>query len=129
MPDQQPNILVAAGSEECGCLLENLQKLGAVTATQSLSETLQRLKSEDFDVLFCAWEMNGGTWADLLNELRHEGIDLPTVVYYHCGGEAEWMKTLEAGAFDLLAPPFDRYKLAVLLEHVMASREHVKQVA
>lgn len=129
MLTRQPNILFVTGNTECGCLLENLSALGAVTTTQTLPETLRQLKSGDFDVLFCAWEFRGGAWADLLASLKRHGLELPTVIFYRCGGEAEWMKALQAGAFDLLAPPFDLYKLRVLLEHAMTSGGHVQQVA
>lgn len=129
MLTRQPKILLLAGNTECGCLLKNLETLGAVAVTQNLPETLRLIKSGDFDILFAAWEFSDGTWANLMASLKRQGIQLPTVIFYHCGGEAEWMKTLQAGAFDLLAPPFDFYKLTVLLEHALASGEHIQQVA
>ena len=129
MLSRKPNILVAAGNSECGCLVKHLKALGNVTETWTVAETLQHFKSREFDVLFCAWEIQDGTWSDLMEVLQNEKLQLPTIVYYHCGGEAEWTEALDHGAFDLIVPPFDPYKLTVLLEHAMASREHVQQVA
>ena len=125
----QPNILVIAGSSECTCLIEKLVGLGAVTSVLTAEEALRSLKSEDFDVAFCAWELDGATWQDLLRSLKTHRVEVPVIIYYHCGGEAEWMKALEAGAFDMLAPPFDRCQLSALLEQATSSAERAKQLA
>jgi DNA-binding NtrC family response regulator len=127
--ESKPKVLVVLGGRECECLQANLQELSQVVVASGLEEALGKLRSERYDAVFSAWELQGGTWSDFVSSLREQGIHVPAIVYYHCAGEAEWMKALDGGAFDLLAPPFDKYKLAVVLEHVMASRRGLAAVA
>jgi DNA-binding NtrC family response regulator len=129
MTRMKPRVLVAVGGDECGCLVSSLSALANVELGRSLEETVRKLQSSDFDVLFCAWNIGGGTWADVLRVQENLHIELPTVVYYHCGGEREWTRALAAGAFDLLVPPFEADKLNKLLEHALVFGQRQKQVA
>lgn len=124
-----PKILVVTGSDECPCLIDNLRPLGEVVVASGMKEGLSRLQNGDIDVLFSAWNIQDGNWRDLLAGLRQQGNSVPAVVYYHCAGEADWMSVLQEGAFDLLAPPFDPYKLSVVLEHAVASQNCAKSAA
>jgi DNA-binding NtrC family response regulator len=114
-----PKILLMAGDYECGSLEESLHGLAEITIAQSIHETLHTLNSDDFDVLFCPWEIKGCRWSDFTGLLKNVHPSLPIVIYYHCGGEPEWTEVLEAGAFDLLAPPFERERLESLLENAV----------
>ena len=127
--ERMPKVLVVDGGQECGCLQSNLQELSEVVLVSGLDEAVGKLRTEQFDAVFSAWELADGTWADLMAALREQGVEVPAIVFYHCAGEAEWMKALDAGAFDLLAPPFDKYKLSVVLEHALASRQCLAAVA
>lgn len=126
---KQPKILVVAGKGECQCLVRNLQELGSVVVAEDLQAAVNRLQHDEIDVVFSAWDLAGGRWTDLLATMRVQGVDVPTIVYYHCAGEAEWARSLKEGAFDLLAPPFDPYKLSITLEHALASRVRLPSVA
>lgn len=127
--EKLPNVLVVLGAQECGCLVKHLEELGSVAVAGNLDEAMQALRKGDFDAVFSAWEFAGGRWPELMTALKEANIRVPAIVYYHCAGEREWMQALEAGAFDLLAPPFDKYKLSVVLEHARASREPMAAVA
>lgn len=124
-----PKVLVVLGSQECGCLVENLRELGEVVTATGVDEAMQALRQEEFDAVFSAWQFPQGVWSDLLAALQSERISVPAILYYHCADEREWLQALEAGAFDLLAPPFDKYKLSVVLEHARSSRPHMAAVA
>lgn len=127
---RKPRILVVSGKDDCGCLISSLQTLGQVEVATSLGEAIGRIQAENFDVVFSAWDLEGGNWSDLLTAAKEKGVNSPvSVVYYHCAGEDEWMDALQAGAFDLLAPPFDPYKLSVVLEHALASKQDLASVA
>jgi DNA-binding NtrC family response regulator len=115
-----PRVLLISGDCECGSLEENLHGLAEITITQSINETLHTLNSVAFDVLFCPWEIKGCRWSDFTGSLKNLHPNLPLVIYYHCGGEPEWTEVLEAGAFDLVAPPFEPEKLESLLENAVA---------
>jgi DNA-binding NtrC family response regulator len=129
MQVRTPNILLVEGVAECQCLREKLEAFGEVTVAENLQQALMRLGTGTFDVIFCAWDIRGGSWGDLMAAINDRIEDIPTVIYYHCGGENEWMKTLQSGAFDLLVPPFDDYKLTVLMEHALATSARRTQVA
>jgi DNA-binding NtrC family response regulator len=115
MRNNLPKVLLIAGDCECGSLEENLHGLAEITIAQSIHETLHTLNSDDFDVLFCPWEIKGCGWSDFTGLLKNVRPGLPIVIYYHCGGEPEWTEVLEAGAFDLLAPPFKRQKAGIVI--------------
>jgi DNA-binding NtrC family response regulator len=125
----EPNILLVSGPSECSCLMSNLSSLGNVTTAQNLDEAIARLKNEQFDVLFCAWDIAGKSWDELLGMLKRMKVAVPAVVYYRCGGEQEWLRALDAGAFDFLVPPFQRHELQLLLERAVASTHPRKAVA
>ena len=124
-----PKVLVVVGSQECGCLVKHLQELRQVVTAAGLDEAMQALRKTEFEAVFSPWEFVGGNWSDLMASLHKEEVRVPAIFYYHCAGEGEWMQALEAGAFDLLVPPYDKYKLSVVLEHARASQQHVAAVA
>jgi DNA-binding NtrC family response regulator len=127
--ENPPKVLVVLGSQECGCLVQNLRELSEVVTATGMDEAMQALRREEFDAVFSAWEIPGGLWSELLTALQSEKMSVPAILYYHCADEREWLQALEAGAFDLLAPPFDKYKLSVVLEHARSSRRRMAAVA
>jgi len=122
MTQAYPNILLV-GSDPDGSLLgEMLTHYAAVTRVEGISEALANLETKDYDVLFCQWEIAEESWKSILQEIQKRGREMPVIVFSHCGGEREWTQVLEAGAFDLLVPPYRSYQILTVLEHALASR-------
>src|SRR5689334_3511453 len=71
--------------------------------------------------IVCPWLFHGGTWQTVLTEAQVHCPDTPVIVYRHDGSEQEWLQVLAAGAFDLLAAPFNKISVLSLIEHAAAT--------
>ena len=118
------NILLLASEEkESAAIRELLRGHVVLTCAQSLRELRALLQKSDYDAVFCSWAFHAGTWSEVLDVVREESPEVPTIVLSRVGAEQEWVEALEAGAFDLLAPPFRERSLLAVLEQASASRE------
>ena len=117
-----PKVVMLNGDVDDSQMAEMLTGLARVTRVERISEAIPQLESGDCDVLFCPWQPGEGTWRDALEEVRKRQFGVPVVVFCHCGGEHEWTEALKAGAFDLLAPPYDSHRVRELLEHAVECR-------
>jgi DNA-binding NtrC family response regulator len=122
-----PKVLLLGSDEDWFALEELLAQHAVVTGVRSVSEALAELAKEDYDVLFC--QRNTATWRTVLAELRNRRAELPVIVFCHSGGEGEWVEALEAGAFDLLAPPYNHDRIVAALESALASQSRLVAVA
>jgi DNA-binding NtrC family response regulator len=99
------------------------------TAITCVARNLQQLQNclaeDDPDVVFCGWSCGGGasTWHDVLARVQNTRPNLPVVIYSRTGGETEWIRVLEAGAFDLIAPPYQKRSVLPVLEQAIASHQ------
>jgi len=118
-------VLLLGGDEDWSVLEEMLAQYAVVTGVGKVSDALALLKEEDYDVLFCQGELADGTWRTVLEEIQNRRLEVPVIVFCHCGGEREWIEVLEAGAFDLLVPPYSAYQTMAVLEHALASRRRI----
>lgn len=82
-----------------------------------------RLQGNTYDVVLCGWSFDGSTSKDVLRQVQQQYPDLPVVVFCRTGGEVEWIKVLEAGAFDLLAAPYGEPGVLPVLEQAVRSYE------
>jgi len=117
-----PKVVMLGGDPDDFQVAEMLARLAAVTRVEKISEAISQLERGDCDVLFCPWHPAEGTWRDVLEEMHKRQLEVPVVVFCHCGGEHEWTEVLNAGAFDLLAPPYESHQIRELLEHALESR-------
>jgi DNA-binding NtrC family response regulator len=108
-----------SGDRDDSQMGEMLAQEATVTRVNRISEAIAQLEKGDYDVLFCPWHTADGTWRDVLEEMHKRLLETPVVVFCHCGGEHEWTEVLNAGAFDLLAPPYDSHQVRELLEHAV----------
>ncbi len=86
------------------------------------------LKRGDFDAVFCGWSFHSGSletgkWSDVLDIVADTVPGLPVVVLSSISESDEWIQALEAGAFDLLIPPYEERGVLAMLEHAALSRE------
>jgi DNA-binding NtrC family response regulator len=117
-----PKVVMIAGDPDDFQVAEVLARLAAVTRVERTAEAMLQLESGDCDVLFCPWQPAEGTWRDVLDTVHKWHVGIPVVVFCHCGGEHEWTEVLNAGAFDLLVPPYESHQVRELLEHALESR-------
>lgn len=117
--------IILLGPDETGngILRRLLAKHATVRCARNLPEVLTLLKTESYDVLFCNWFFDRSTWRQALEEVHKRFPGLPTIVVYHSAEESDWIEVLNAGGFDLLAPPYDDRLVADVLEHAAMSRE------
>ena len=102
---------------------EMLAPHALLTFACNIRETQELLEASRYDAVFCAWSLCEGTWNDVLKELRHSSPDLPIIIVSRAAGEQQWVQVLEAGAFDLLGPPYREPLVLSVLEQAVASRE------
>ena len=121
---QHPNVvLLSTDKSETAVLQQILREHVMLTAAGNLRELRFHLENNDYDALFCAWSFHSGTWHDALEEVRKWHPDLPVIILSRIAEEKEWVQVLEAGAFDLLVPPYQERMVLAVLEQASASRE------
>ena len=119
-----PKVLLLSSDEAEACKWEELLRENAILKiARNLDELRSNLESDAYDALFCSWSFHMGTWHDALGQLHLRCPDLPVVIFSGAGGEQEWVKVLEAGAFDFLVAPYQKRTVIPVLEQAVASYE------
>jgi len=116
-------LLLSTDKTEAAVLQEVLAEHLLLTPAASLSEVMFLLATSSYDALFCTWSFHSGTWVDAVDNVSRWQPDLPVIILSRTAEEREWVQVLEAGAFDLLVPPFQEEALLAVLEQASASRE------
>ena len=120
----QPKVLLISNGEAESNLLEQvLRKHAALHSVRDLAELEHLLDGVAFEVVFCGWTFDGGTWMDALGKVQQCNPDLPVVIFSRSGGEREWVEVLEAGAFDLFNAPYGLPDIRAVLEQAIDSYE------
>jgi len=119
------NSVLWLGNDEAvsGALRELLAKHVIVKSVRDIPGALSVLEDGDYIALFCAWTSHFGTWREAVREVLKRFPELPIIVVYHAADEKAWVDVLNAGAFDLLAPPYSERMVLALLEQAVLSRE------
>ena len=123
MTETRNVILFSAGEHESATLQRILSEHASLVSVSTLPELLDFLKNNDCDAVFCGWTHHTDTWRTVLELLQIRYPNLPVIVFHRTGGEVEWIQALEAGAFDLLVPPYLKGTVIPLLEHAVATRD------
>ena len=119
-----PKVLLLSSDEtETRKLEEVLLEYAILRRAGNLAELQSKLEGEAYDAVFCGWSFHTGTWNDALGQVRQRCPDLPVVIFSETGDEREWVKVLEAGAFDLLIAPYQKHTVIPILEQAAASYE------
>ena len=119
---RQPNVLLLSTDQtETAQLQRLLGEHAILTPVARRSELRSLLERRDYDAVFCGWSFQGGTWNEVLHDVRESHPELPVVIFSRTGGEQEWVKVLEAGAFDLLIAPYQKRTVIPILEQAVAS--------
>jgi DNA-binding NtrC family response regulator len=118
-----PNVILLSASERETAELERI--LGRHVTLTPVSDPIQLeslLEAGDYDAVFCGWTFPRATWHDVVQDLRELRPDLPVIVLAPAPDVRQWADVLEAGAFDLLIPPYEDRAVLATLEHASVSR-------
>ncbi len=117
-----PHIGLVTGSDAQAAALERLLQGHAVlTHARSICEFLNLWRTEQFDALFCEWSFGSGDWKEDLQVVRLNHPALPVIFLAGDQGQKEWVEVIEAGAFDLLTPPYNAQSLLAVMAQAAAS--------
>ena len=117
-----PNVLLlTSDAREAAELQRLLSRYVVLTCAGTLEELLELLENGRYDALFCAWSFDSGTWKEALQEVQKRYPGIPLIVLSPCGAEREWLEVLDAGAFDLLAMPYQERMFLAVIEQAGAS--------
>lgn len=84
-----------------------LQRSGlAPLAVASVPEAMNVLACEEVRVVFCAAELDGGSYRDLIRKLKAAKQRVPVVVVSRLGEWNEYLDAIGFGEFDCVAPPY-----------------------
>ena len=121
---RSPKVLLLSTNEtETALLLDILQEHAVVTPAGSLGELDVLLRSTSYDALFCAWSFQRGTWKEAVENIQESHPGMPVIVLSSSPLNREWAEVLEAGAFDLLVPPYEKQSVLAVLEQASASQD------
>jgi DNA-binding NtrC family response regulator len=121
-----PKVLVLGSDPDASFLVEILAQFAAVTKLEKIPRVFKPLEGENYDAVFCPWESPEATWRTVLEQIQSLRLELPMIVFCHCGGEREWTEVLEAGAFDFLVPPYSSSQILALLDGALACGHGMK---
>ena len=116
-------LLLNSNPEETLLLVLILSQHVDLTLVQNLSEVQEVLAESRYDAAFCGWTFQSGTWEEALKDVQRYNPDLPVIIFRQTGNERDWVKVLEAGAFDLLLAPYEQRAFLAVLEQAVASTD------
>ena len=119
---QEPNILLVASEPEVIAIMQHVFRgKAALTCVESIAEVGWSLSARQHHLLFWNCSIHDGQWTNVLAAVKRVHPDLPVIILSRTASDSEWVDVLEAGAFDLLGPPYTETKLLAVMEHAFAS--------
>lgn len=87
------------GGSDLVCVLERSDTLRAAAAV---------LRRQQFAVVICEYDLLPGSWQDVLAMISELPFPSSLIVTSRLADERKWAESLNLGAYDLLAKPFDK---------------------
>ncbi len=107
-------LLVDDEEELVSTLVERLEIRGIeASAVLNGTEALERVNSEDFDVVVLDVRLKGEDGIEVMEEMQRRGLSIPVILLTGHMSEETSIKGLEAGAVDYVVKPVD---IKVLIE-------------
>jgi len=78
-------------------------------------EALNKLKSFDFDMIFCDLQMPGLDGMDFLKEVKKYSPRVPVIIFTAYGTIGRAVEAMKYGAYDFIEKPVDTEKLKLML--------------
>ena len=116
-------LLLSSDDEESRNWEEIFREHATLHRVSNLAELQSMLQDNVYDALFCGWKFASGTWNEALWQAHQQCPDLPVVIFNGTGDEREWVKVLDAGAFDLLVAPYQKRTVLPVMEQAVTSYE------
>ena len=91
-------------------------------------ETLQRVRSEDWDILLLDISLPDGSGIDLVAEISAHHPNTPTAVITAFGNVEAAVDALRAGAFDFVSKPVDLAVLRGLVQRALDLNQRRRDV-
>jgi len=112
-------MVVHQNSETLASLKSALERQGvSILQADSRARAIQMLGGQNpAPLVFTDTELPDGTWADILAEAERAAQPVNVIVVARVVDTRFYLKTIETGAFDFIAPPF----VATDLEYVVRS--------
>ena len=122
------NILVAEDSPTNQVLIKSLLERSGlqVTIAEDGNETLQKVLTQQFDLIFMDMMMPHMNGYQVAKELRKKGIKTPVIAVTANAMKGDDKKCLEAGCDDYLAKPIDRRELFKMLDKYLSPTSQEK---
>jgi two-component system, NtrC family, response regulator PilR len=95
----------------------------APVSAASVLGAMTRLATEDVVVVFCAAELEDGSYGELVRELKLANWKVPVVVVFRLGDWKEYLEAIRLGAFDCIAPPYRHSEIARIIGTVLREQE------
>ncbi len=117
----QPSVLVACNDCESRCALAGiLAGLGLdIVFASSIGQAREILLGQPIRLVLCEDILPDGSFHDVLHALKFAGLRVPLVVCSLLGEWDEYLKAMEAGAFDFIAPPFRPTELQSIVNSIL----------
>jgi len=90
-------------------------------------EALEKLRNEDFDLVFCDIKMPGMDGLEMLDKVQAEGIDVPVIMISGHGNIETAVDSIKKGAFDFIQKPLDLNRILVTIRNGLDKKELQKE--
>jgi DNA-binding response OmpR family regulator len=85
-------------------------------------DAIDQLERADRCIIFCARELEDGSWKDILDHLKLTAAPSMLVVTSSRADDDLWAEVLNLGGYEVLAKPFDAHEVKHLLVTAYLSR-------
>jgi DNA-binding NtrC family response regulator len=114
-------LLLTCDQSERMALERILNPYADLVSVCSQEEMESALETAEFDAVLSARLLCTSGWSDVVEAVGRRCPDVPVIVLSRTAGEQEWVEVLDAGAFDLLGPPYYDRTVLPVLEHAVVS--------
>lgn len=119
-------IMIASGSDEVrqglSDLLQGYHLDSLVVPSLQAAKTL--LATRRIAVILCSFALEGGTYRDLLTEVKHKTLGIPVVVAstpVTSDEYRDYLASVNSGAFDFVCHPYQQKELDRILRLALAA--------
>jgi DNA-binding NtrC family response regulator len=119
----RPTVLLLTDSDVETTILESiLSEQVNLHSVTTLAQFNERLRSGEYNGLFCAWFFADGTWTDCIDSVQSARPGMPVIVFRETAGEAQWAEVVKQGAMALLTAPYSKHEVVWALNSIIRRR-------
>jgi len=115
------NVLCVDSEAAAGVMLEDaLTRIGHQAAlVHTVDEAMRLLTQQAFDLVISDYHMPDATGLDFLDQLRHEGYDVPVIITTGYASVEDAVLSMRRGAIDYLTKPFRFESLRIAVSNAL----------